>query len=928
MHTLTATATALNGRPDTGDTVFVLNETNGGAIGVNPFNVFYHGSVKFSVPNGTYWAVGLFSPVNGNPSEVRMDVLPQFTVHGNTAVHLSARAASSKVGFAVPRPANLQAEELTVGARSTASPSALPTSQARGSLWVNPVTRPADSALRAETAGWLASPATQRPALHLLAGPRRSARAHPARPALRSKARRAGHRPGELLPGTSSRPQASPARRPSSQAIVLNFGLCLSGAVNLPGSQIQYFTASPASRWMTEYFENGTQVGGQFGPVRLLHAGEQLTEEWNRYPLHPAPNASLPGSPEINIPSAIRAGNTLSLQITPFSDNTEGHLGTGFFGGFSASTKVSGRYAIYADGKRIAGGNAVQATGGSDALDVRAKVSPRPSVIKLVLTASRASRSFPLSAASRDVWTWPSRPEPRASLTGPWICFPALTNPDRHCAVQGMLALRYLVAGLSLSGTTAPGPQQVNLTVDHLQEAPSSPVTSVGAQVSFNGGQTWQQATVQRKGPARFSLAFTGNPSLVTLRVTARDAAGDTITETLPAAYRIAPATGSPALAGPSPGQPRSPHATGTLRTACPIARPGRAQCFVMYRTLPRGTGAAATAKPVGLTPRDIQSAYRLPFRRNPRQTVAIVDAFRTPNLRQYLALYRQHFGLPPCGGCLKIVNQRGQAGPLPASGARSGWDLETTLDVDMVSVACPRCHILLVEANNNSIANLAASENTAARLGAPVISNSYGGTENGFAMTLAKDYHHPGHTIVVSSGDNGFGEAAFPADLATVTAVGGTELRRSGDARGWSESVWNDHNVFGGAGASGCSAYVAKPAWQHDPHCPGRTIADVSAVARDIPIYNKVWGGWITVGGTSVAAPLIAGIYGLAGNAASLSPGSVYQHRGQLFDITKGENAFIAPAKAVCGDDYLCVAKKGYDAPTGLGTPNGIGAF
>ena len=157
MHTLTATATALNGRPDTGDTVFVLNETNGGAIGVNPFNVFYHGSVKFSVPSGTYWAIALFSPVNGNPFEVRMDVLPQFTVHGNTSVHLSARAASSKVGFAVPRPADLQAEELTVGRLNGFSLS-FANVQARGSLWVNPVTRPADRALRAETAGWLASP--------------------------------------------------------------------------------------------------------------------------------------------------------------------------------------------------------------------------------------------------------------------------------------------------------------------------------------------------------------------------------------------------------------------------------------------------------------------------------------------------------------------------------------------------------------------------------------------------------------------------------------------------------------------------------------------------------------------------------------------------------------------------------------------------
>jgi len=381
-----------------------------------------------------------------------------------------------------------------------------------------------------------------------------------------------------------------------------------------------------------------------------------------------------------------------------------------------------------------------------------------------------------------------------------------------------------------------------------------------------------------------------------------------------------------PALAGPVPGRPHAPHARPVLRAACPVARPGRARCFVMYRTRPGGTVAASAAGPVGLTPQDLWSAYRLPLRRDSRQTVAIVDAYSTPHLAHYLAAYRGHFGLPPCGsGCLTIVNQQGKPAPLPHSGAGSGWDLETTLDADMVSAACPHCRILLVEARSSELTDMAASENTAARLGAPVISNSYGGQENGYAMTFAKDYDHPGHTIVVSAGDNGYGEANSPADLATVTAVGGTQLARSRNARGWSERVWNQPGI--GAGASGCSAYVAKPAWQHDPHCPGRTVADVSAVAANIPIYDKYWGGWITVAGTSIAAPLIAGIYGLAGNAARISPGRLYQHQRQLFDITAGNNAYpFSPA--ACGSDYLCVATKGYDAPTGLGTPDGTGAF
>ena len=109
----------------------------------------------------------------------------------------------------------------------------------------------------------------------------------------------------------------------------------------------------------------------------------------------------------------------------------------------------------------------------------------------------------------------------------------------------------------------------------------------------------------------------------------------------------------------------------------------------------------------------------------------------------------------------------------------------------------------------------------------------------------------------------------------------------------------------------------------------PGRTVADVAAVAWNIPIYNKNWGGWVTVGGTSVSAPLVAGIYGLAGNASTIKPGFEYRHRAALFDIIHGNNAWLIPQpKVVCGDSYLCVARNGYDAPTGLGTPDGIGAF
>jgi len=69
--------------------------------------------------------------------------------------------------------------------------------------------------------------------------------------------------------------------------------------------------------------------------------------------------------------------------------------------------------------------------------------------------------------------------------------------------------------------------------------------------------------------------------------------------------------------------------------------------------------------------------------------------------------------------------------------------------------------------------------------------------------------------------------------------------------------------------------------------------------------------------------------VYGLAGNAATINPGYPYARRGSLFDITVGNNDFFNQANgASCGHDYLCTAKKGDDAPTGLGTPDGTGAF
>jgi subtilase family serine protease len=333
-----------------------------------------------------------------------------------------------------------------------------------------------------------------------------------------------------------------------------------------------------------------------------------------------------------------------------------------------------------------------------------------------------------------------------------------------------------------------------------------------------------------------------------------------------------------------------------------------------------------AASPPPGFGATDLESAYSLPVSDGSGQTVALVDAYNDPTAAADLATYRAEYGLPPCtaaSGCFTKVNESGKKGSYPATDG--GWAVEESLDLDMVSAACPKCHILLVEGTSNAVSDLGASAVTAARLGASAISNSYGLDEFGGMQHYYADYHPADAAVVASSGDFGFTAAQFPAVAPGVTAAGGTSLYTSDNHRGWVEHAWS-------GGSSGCSAYVPKPAYQDavSPHCTMRTIADVSAVAdpdTGLAIYDStpnpygIKPGWIEVGGTSAASPFIAGVIGLAGNGSTFRTAWLYAHPQFLNDVTVGSNGY-------CGGDYLCTAKKGYDGPTGMGTPDGIGAF
>jgi subtilase family serine protease len=363
----------------------------------------------------------------------------------------------------------------------------------------------------------------------------------------------------------------------------------------------------------------------------------------------------------------------------------------------------------------------------------------------------------------------------------------------------------------------------------------------------------------------------------------------------------------------------RSTHAA-----VCPApSGPGDTHCHARVVVGPDGA-PAGNSTPHGFFPADLQSAYATPSATaGSGQLVAIVDAFDNPNAESDLATYRQQFGLLPCtsaNGCFRKVNQNGVQGNYPRGDV--GWGQEIDLDIEMVSALCPNCKILLVEASSSSLTNLGAAVNTAVALGANVVSNSYGGGESATELAAERSfYDHPGVAITVSSGDGGFG-VEFPAASQFVTAVGGTSLVRASNARGFGETAWS------GAG-SGCSAFEPKPAWQTDPGCANRTVADVSAVAdpaTGVAVFDSFGRhssvGWLQFGGTSVAAPLVAAVYALAGNGGG-GPGASfpYGHASGLNDVISGSNGS-------CGGLYLCTAGVGYDGPTGLGTPKGTTAF
>ena len=252
------------------------------------------------------------------------------------------------------------------------------------------------------------------------------------------------------------------------------------------------------------------------------------------------------------------------------------------------------------------------------------------------------------------------------------------------------------------------------------------------------------------------------------------------------------------------------------LRRVCPVpASAGQMQCQSIGHTARPGVTPANKPAAGALRPSQLTGAYGLTAAAKnggKGARVAIVDAYNDSHAASDLAVYRKWFGLPACKtstGCLKIVNQNGKSGPLPANA--SAWAEEASLDLDMVSAICPNCKILLVEANNPGVGNMSKAEATAAGW-TRYVSNSWG---SGSEFTGEKNYdhyfNHHGVVITAAAGDSGYG-TQWPAAFRYVTTVGGTTLQVGGTSSSGftrsSETAWSV-NSGNGATASGCSVRV-----------------------------------------------------------------------------------------------------------------------
>jgi hypothetical protein len=402
----------------------------------------------------------------------------------------------------------------------------------------------------------------------------------------------------------------------------------------------------------------------------------------------------------------------------------------------------------------------------------------------------------------------------------------------------------------------------------------------------------------------------------------------------------------------------------------------------------PTSTGAATIGPAGGLTPGDIVSAYHLATSGGAGQVVAIVDAYNDPNIQADLNTFDTQYGLT-CSSCLTVHNMAG-SGNNDQTGwsVEESLDVEA---VHAVCPGCKILLVEASSNSDTDLAaaeNYAASNGATEisnSFGGPEDTNStFQSAFNHKGIVITASSGDDGYYDFDQLMPTGVNKPNTPAAYPTVIAVGGTSLYLTQNAipqRSY-ETVWNDNGPQGvymtalnqplGAGGGGCSTLFNAAGWQShmtgysSAACAGkRLVTDISMVADPLTgfdIYDSytcpagcvTQAKWLTIGGTSLSSPLVAAAFGLLGGARGIPNPAVdlYANAASTrYDVTVGGNGICDGEGAPqCGDynqlgfglldcDYnnagvaasgtaACDAAPGFDGPSGVGTPNGMGLF
>src|SRR5258706_5232824 len=347
------------------------------------------------------------------------------------------------------------------------------------------------------------------------------------------------------------------------------------------------------------------------------------------------------------------------------------------------------------------------------------------------------------------------------------------------------------------------------------------------------------------------------------------------------------------------------------------------------------GVQPLASAGATGLTPAQMRHAYgvdSINFNgvsgNGTGQTIAIVDAYDDPTATSDLRAFDQAFGLADAPSFTKLNQSGGTALPgVDPAGRGNSWALEESLDIEWAHAIAPQANIILYEANSSSYNDLITAAVNAARNHHKVtaISMSFGGGEFSSERTLDSYFTtpagHSGVTFVASTGDSG-SPGGYPAYSPNVIAVGGTPLSVDASGNYLGETAWS-------SGGGGVSTLEAEPSYQSAFQSTGkRSTPDVAMDAdpnSGVAVYDSYDNGastpWVQLGGTSLSAPMFAGIISIA-NQGRVQNGlgtldgrtealpAIYQASAANFhDVTSGNNGGFS-------------ATAGYDEGTGRGTP------